>query len=98
MLHNWSDQDCVRILKRSKEAVSTREPKGKVMIMDAVAGSAPSKEASEAQLLMDVCMMLLPTGEERDEERWHRLFLNAGFSRYNINPIFGSRSLIEVFP
>lgn len=98
VLHNWSDQDCVRILKRSKEAVSTREPKGKVMIIDAVAGSAPSKEASEAQLLMDVRMMLLTTGEERDEERWHRLFLNAGFSRYNINPIFGSRSLIEVFP
>ena len=98
MLHNWSDQDCVRILKRSKEAVSTREPKGKVMIMDAVAGSAPSKEASEAQLLMDVCMMLLPTGEERDEERWHRLFLDAGFSGYKINPILGSRSLIEVFP
>lgn len=68
------------------------------MIIDAVAGSTPSKQTFEAQLLMDICMMLLTTGEERDEERWRRLFLNAGFSRYKINPILGSRSLIEVFP
>ena len=99
MLHNWSDEDCVRILKRSKEAISTRGPNGKVMIIDAVAGSlASNKQTSEAQLLMDICMMLLTTGEERDEERWHRLFLDAGFSGYKINPILGSRSLIEVFP
>ncbi|CAN6271842.1 unnamed protein product [Urochloa humidicola] len=97
VLHNWSDEDCVRILKRSKEAICTREPKGKVIIIDAVAGSA-SKQTLEAQLLMDACMMMLTTGEERDETKWHKLFLDAGFSRYKINPILGSRSLIEVFP
>ncbi|RCV04986.1 hypothetical protein SEVIR_1G044900v4 [Setaria viridis] len=98
VLHNWSDEDCVRILKRSKEAISTRGPKGKVIIIDTVAGSASSKRTLEAQLLMDVCMMMLTTGEERGEERWHRLFLDAGLSRYKINPILGSQSLIEVFP
>ncbi|CAL5023355.1 unnamed protein product [Urochloa decumbens] len=97
VLHNWSDEDCVRILKRSKEAISTREPKGKVIIIDTVEGSA-SKQTLEAQLLMDICMMMLTTGEERDEEKWHKLFLDAGFSRYKINPILGSQSLIEVFP
>ncbi|CAN6230762.1 unnamed protein product [Urochloa humidicola] len=98
VLHNWNDEDCVRILKRSKEAVSTREPKGKVIIIDTVAGLAASKQTFEAQLLMDTCMMILTTGEERDEEKWHRLFLDAGFNRYKINPILGPRSLIEVFP
>ncbi|KAK3123940.1 hypothetical protein QOZ80_8AG0638310 [Eleusine coracana subsp. coracana] len=29
VLHNWTDEDCVGILRRAKEAVSTREPKGK---------------------------------------------------------------------
>ncbi|GJN04078.1 hypothetical protein PR202_ga21594 [Eleusine coracana subsp. coracana] len=29
VLHNWSDKDCARILRRAKEAVSAREPKGK---------------------------------------------------------------------
>ncbi|CAL5059666.1 unnamed protein product [Urochloa decumbens] len=54
-----------------------------------------SKQTLEAQLLMDTCMMMLTTGEERDEEKWHKLFLDAGFSRYKINPILGSQSLIE---
>ncbi|KAF8769655.1 hypothetical protein HU200_006255 [Digitaria exilis] len=97
VLHNWSDEDCVRILKRSKEAISTGEPNRKVIIIDTVAGSA-SKQTFEAQALNDICMMVLTTGEERDEEKWHRLFLDAGFSRYKINPILGSQSLIEVFP
>jgi hypothetical protein len=97
VLHNWNDEDCVRILERSKEAISTREPKGKVIIIDTVASSV-SKQTTEAQLLMDLCMMVLTTGAERDEEKWHKLFLNAGFSQYKINPALGCRSLIEVYP
>jgi hypothetical protein len=97
VLHDWSDEDCVRILERSKEAISTREHKGKVIIIDTVAGSA-SQQTCEAQLLMDLCMMVLTTGKERDEENWHRLFLNAGFSKYKISPVLGCRSLIEVYP
>ncbi|PAN04584.1 hypothetical protein PAHAL_1G077200 [Panicum hallii] len=77
VLRNWSDEDCVRILKRAKEAISTREPKGKVVIIDTVAGSASSKQAFEAQVFMDVCMMMLTTGEVRDEEKWRGLFLHA---------------------
>ncbi|PUZ74569.1 hypothetical protein GQ55_1G075100 [Panicum hallii var. hallii] len=98
VLHNWSDEDCVRILKRAKEAISTREPKGKVVIIDTVAGSASSKQAFEAQVFMDICMMMLTTGEVRDEEKWRGLFLHAGFSRHKISPTLGSRSLIELFP
>jgi len=98
VLHNWGDDDCVRILNRAKEAISTREPKGKVVIIDTVAGLASSKQTFEAQGLMDICMMLLTTGEVRDEEKWHGLCMNAGFSRCKINPILGSRSLIELFP
>lgn len=97
MLHNWSDEDCVRILKQSKGAVSAGGPKGKVIIIDSVAGSA-TKQSLEAQHLMDLCMMMLTTGEERDEDKWCKLFLNAGFTRYKISPILGSRSLIEVYP
>ena len=97
MLHNWSDEDCVRILKQSMLAISTREPKGKVVIIDTVASSA-SKQSLEAQLLMDLCMMMLTTGEERDEEKWYKLLLDARFSGYKISHIFGSRSLIEVYP
>ena len=78
MLHNWSDEDCVQILKRSKEAICTREPKGKVVITEVVLG-CPSKETLEAQLLMDLCMMVVLEDKERAEETWHKIFLDAGF-------------------
>ena len=86
------------MLKRSKEAISTREPKGKVVKIDIVSGS-PSKQTLEAQFLMDLCMMVVLEGKERTEETWHKIFLDAGFTRYKITPILGTtRSLIEVYP
>ncbi|KAL6641702.1 hypothetical protein ACP70R_019883 [Stipagrostis hirtigluma subsp. patula] len=97
VLHDWSDEDCVRILKRCKEAISTKEPKGKVIIIDIVVGSA-SKQMYEAQLLIDLNMMVVMNGKERDEENWSEIFKDAGFTRYKINPVLGGRSLIEVYP
>ncbi|KAL6641778.1 hypothetical protein ACP70R_019959 [Stipagrostis hirtigluma subsp. patula] len=97
VLHDWSDEDCVRILKRSKEAISTKGPKGKVIIIDIVVGSA-SKQVYEAQLLMDLNMMVVTNGKEREEDKWKEMFMDAGFTHYKINPILGSRSLIEVYP
>ncbi|KAJ1276454.1 hypothetical protein BS78_05G215900 [Paspalum vaginatum] len=98
VLHNWSDEDCVRILKRCKEAISTREPKGKVLIIDVVIGSSPSKHILEAQLLLDLCMMVILPGKQREEEKWHKVFIDAGFTEYKISPVFGTRSLIELYP
>ncbi|EER96080.2 hypothetical protein SORBI_3002G079300 [Sorghum bicolor] len=97
ILHNWSDEDCVRILKRCKEVVSTREPKGKVVIIEVVVGSQ-SKQMLEAQFVSDLCMMLLTTGEERDRDKWQRIFQDAGFTQYKISPVLGFRSLIELYP
>jgi len=98
VLHNWSDEECVQILKLSKEAISTREPKGKVIIIDVVLGSSPSKQTLEAQLLLDLCMMVILPGKQREEEKWHKIFLDARFTQYKISPVLGSRSLIEVYP
>ncbi|CAL4980394.1 unnamed protein product [Urochloa decumbens] len=103
VLHDWSDEDCVRILRRCREAITTSAngPEGKVVIIDMVVGgsaSSTTKEALEAQLLMDMCMMVLATGKERDEETWSSIFMDAGFTRYKIRPVLGPRSVIEVYP
>ena len=55
-------------------------------------------DITETKLLMDMMMMTLVNGRERNEKEWERLFLEAGFRHYKITPIFGLRSLIEVFP
>ncbi|TVU51114.1 hypothetical protein EJB05_02521, partial [Eragrostis curvula] len=62
------------LLKRCREAISTRKPKGKVIIIDTVIGSTAAKQTLEAQLLMDLMMMVLVTGKGREEEQWSRMF------------------------
>uniref|UniRef100_A0A0D3GWR5 O-methyltransferase C-terminal domain-containing protein n=1 Tax=Oryza barthii TaxID=65489 RepID=A0A0D3GWR5_9ORYZ len=66
VLHDWSDEDCVRILSRCREAISNREG-GKVIIIDTVIGSQ-SQQIYEAQLFLDLCMMTVTTGKEREEK------------------------------
>uniref|UniRef100_A0A0E0AW80 O-methyltransferase domain-containing protein n=1 Tax=Oryza glumipatula TaxID=40148 RepID=A0A0E0AW80_9ORYZ len=46
VLHDWSDEDCVRILTRCKQAITNKEG-GKVIIIDTVIGS-PSQQILEA--------------------------------------------------
>jgi hypothetical protein len=43
-------------------------------------------------------MMVVAAGKERSVKEWEKLFLEAGFSHYKITPLFGLRSLIEVYP
>lgn len=50
------------------------------------------------QLFFDLSMMVFFPGKERDEKEWATLFLRAGFNDYKITPIFGLRSLIEIYP
>ncbi|RZC65281.1 hypothetical protein C5167_008968 [Papaver somniferum] len=102
ILHDWSDGDCVKILKRCKEAIPSREEGGKVIIIDAVIGEDDTKQEhdsiTETQLLLDMMMMALVGGKERSEKEWEKLFLEAGFCDYKITPVSGFRSLIEVYP
>ncbi|MCD7470164.1 hypothetical protein HAX54_009834 [Datura stramonium] len=36
ILHNWSDQDCVKLLKKCKESIPSKEKGGKVIIIEIV--------------------------------------------------------------
>lgn len=97
MLHHWNDEDCVKILANCKKAIPTREDGGKVIIIDIVIG-APSGLLLEAQLLMDMAMMVVTKGRQRDENDWRDLFSKAGFSDYNIVKKMGARGVFEVYP
>ncbi|KAK8999260.1 hypothetical protein V6N11_070436 [Hibiscus sabdariffa] len=101
IMHDWSDEECVKILKHCKEAISRGEKEGgKVIIIDMVMmkNGKGKEELMETQLFIDMVMMVLMTGKERDEEEWAKLFSAAGFSGYKIIPILGLRSVIEVYP
>ncbi|XP_059597186.1 trans-resveratrol di-O-methyltransferase-like [Vitis vinifera] len=99
ILHDWSDEECVKILKRCREAIPSKEKGGKVIIIDMMMKNQKGDSKSrETQLFFDMLMMVMVTGKEREEKEWEKLFLDAGFSHYKITPILGLRSLIEVYP
>ncbi|KAK8992095.1 hypothetical protein V6N11_044987 [Hibiscus sabdariffa] len=104
IFHNWNDEECVKILKQCKEAISDGgKVGGKVMIVDIVVMDEEkvnegNSKSLETQLFYDMLMMAVHAGRERREEEWAKLFCAAGFNGYKIIPVFGLRSLIEVYP
>ncbi|XP_020230939.1 trans-resveratrol di-O-methyltransferase [Cajanus cajan] len=99
VLHAFSDEECIKVLKKCREAISNKGKEGKVIIIDIVIGEKNENHVlTEAKLFFDMLMMVLVNGKEREEKEWEKLFLEAGFSHYKITSIFGMRSLIEVYP
>ncbi|GMY37675.1 trans-resveratrol di-O-methyltransferase-like [Fagus crenata] len=99
ILHDWSDDECVNILKRCKEAITIKGKKGKVIVIDVVINEEKDEHDSTAtKLLFDALMMVVVTGKERNKKEWEKLFLEAGFSHYQIVSSFGMKSLIEIYP
>ncbi|OWM64338.1 hypothetical protein CDL15_Pgr010129 [Punica granatum] len=99
ILHDWTDEESVKILKKCKEAIPRKEEGGKLIIIEMVIDNPTEEDEKikETQLLADVAMMNI-MGLERNREEWAKLFTDAGFSGYKISPILGLRSVIEVYP
>ncbi|GMJ01253.1 caffeate O-methyltransferase 1, O-methyltransferase 1, O-methyltransferase 3 [Hibiscus trionum] len=97
ILHNWSDEKCVEILKNCRKALV--EEKGKLIIVEAVlrlkSESLFDLEAQRYDLKM---LVLSPSGKERNEDEWKKLLKRGGFSRYTIIEIPSFLSIIEAFP
>ncbi|CAL4901971.1 unnamed protein product [Urochloa decumbens] len=59
ILHDWDDAKCIKIMQRCKEAISAKEGRGKVIIIDGVIGSKPNDDITckETHVLWDLHMM-----------------------------------------
>ncbi|KAM3247444.1 hypothetical protein P3L10_009211 [Capsicum annuum] len=84
ILHDWSDDYCIKILKKCKEALSSKENGGRLIIIDIVMDHNPDRKSYETQLFMDMLMMVGVNEKERSEQEWVKLFSNVGFTDYNI--------------
>ncbi|XVF57285.1 hypothetical protein PTKIN_Ptkin06aG0192800 [Pterospermum kingtungense] len=99
VLIDWSDEDCVKILKRCKEAIGGKDKGGKVIIIDMIMKNQEvDEESMETGLLLDMEEIVLAEGYVRNEQEWSKLFVDAGFTHYKILHNLGLRSLIELFP
>ncbi|KAJ9170895.1 hypothetical protein P3X46_018958 [Hevea brasiliensis] len=100
IFHILDDEECLKLLKKCKEAIKNNcERSGKVIIIDTVMEDRNwVKQSTETIQLYDLEMLVLVSGQERNEKEWAKLFFDAGFSSYKINPVLGLRSIIEVYP
>lgn len=97
-MHCWDHDNCVKILKKCKDAIPARNAGGKVIITEMVLGSGPRDqnvaEAAEMHSLFLTCI----SGVGREEHEWKKIFFDAGFSDYKITSVMGPISIIEVYP
>ena len=95
ILHDWEDEECVKLLRRSYEATPAN---GKVLIVDAVVevrNEGESDLSRRLSLLLDVATMVFTTGgRERTEQEFKGLSQRAGFNSYTIIKLPCLHSLI----
>ncbi|WP_095990213.1 methyltransferase [Cystobacter fuscus] len=72
ILHDWSDEVCVRILHNCRKAMPEH---GRILVVDTV---IPPGNTPHDGKLLDVLMMMSLPGRERTEEEFRQLFAQAG--------------------
>ncbi|CAL1372895.1 unnamed protein product [Linum trigynum] len=97
VLHDWNDEDCIKILKNCREAIS--EKKGRVIIAEAVVDQERDGKLEHVRLMLDMVMMAhTNSGKERTLKEWECVLHQAGFSRVTVTPIDAVQSVIQAFP
>lgn len=79
ILHLWSDEDCVKILKNCYKVLPVN---GKVIVVEYVLPASPEPTlAAQGAFRLDVVMLnRLVGGKERTEQEFADLAKEAGFS------------------
>jgi len=92
IIHDWSDEDSVRILRNCRKAVSQD---GRLLIVEPVVpeGNDPSPAKD-----MDMTMLVYPGGMERTAQEYGDLFEASGFRLATITPTASPVSIIEGRP
>ncbi|XP_038888743.1 acetylserotonin O-methyltransferase-like [Benincasa hispida] len=98
VLHDWDDEECIKILKNVKEAIPKKT--GKVIIVEVVIDENEKiSQLSDIRLMMDMIMMAHTIkGKERTNVEWANVLQKAGFSHYTITPTTSIQSVIQAFP
>ena len=98
VLHDWGKDDCIKILEKCKDAISSNGKRGKIIIIDVIINEKrDGHEITQLKLKMDINMTCV-NGKQRNEEELKELFTEAGFQDYKISSLPGFFSLVEVYP
>ncbi|XP_044476164.1 caffeic acid 3-O-methyltransferase-like [Mangifera indica] len=83
VLHNWGDEDCLKLLKNCCEALPNH---GKVIVIELIVPETPENNvSSNIACEKDVLMMIVhPGGRERTLKEFQKLAMKSGFCRCDV--------------
>ena len=90
ILHNWSDEDCTRILNNISNVLPDN---GKILILEMVIEE--DNKPSFGKLIDIQMMVFMQKGKERTRKEYEELLKNAGLRLNKIIPTISPLSLIE---
>ena len=92
IIHDWPDEDCVKLLKACRKAVN---PGGRLLVIDNVI--RPGNDFAPGKFL-DLQMLIFPGGRERTEQEFRQLFDAAGWRLTRVIPTAVPESIVEAVP
>jgi hypothetical protein len=92
IIHDWNDEQSIAILSNCRRAI---QPDGRLVLIEQVIadGNVPCPGK-----MMDILMLLMEQGRERQEAEFAALFEAAGFRLNRRIPLLGAWSAIEAIP
>ena len=95
VLHDWSDDDCVRILQRCREAM---RDDGLLLICDQVLDPDPSRASPTGYLVDTQMMAMFGSARERTEEEFVELLEVCGLALRRVVGTPSAVQILEVAP
>ena len=92
ILHDWSDEQCVRILRCCREAMGEH---ARLLVVDVV---VPAGNAPHPGKVMDILMIVIAEGRERTEQEFRVLFGKAGLKLTTITMTPSTLGIVEASP
>jgi hypothetical protein len=92
ILHDWSDVQCVRLLRCCRAAMGAH---ARLLVVDAV---LPADNAPHPGKVMDILMMVFAEGRERTEQEFKDLFGQAGLRLSRITSTASTLAIVEAVP
>lgn len=89
ILHDWYDEECLKILRSIHFA---SPPQARLLVVESII--PPGNEPCFGKLL-DLAMLVIPGGKERTEGEYRELFRQGGFTLQRIIPTAAEVSILE---
>jgi hypothetical protein len=92
ILHDWSEAQCLTILRNVRRAI---KPNGRLLVVETV---LPPGDNPHPGKILDIVMLVIPGGQERTEAEYAPLFAKAGFRLHRVVPTDSPVSIVDAAP